>query len=196
MSALFGRTASSPIPVDWGTAACLDLVNSRFTDHLGSGTSYDRLPLTRFRRELLKRWGFAVDDPDSPAAVEELAQLRKLLRRVLEGYIVGRPLSPTERRELESQMNRSPIRLRIELAKAGARLHQSRTGSDWDVVLAEIATSAVSLISEYRIVKVCANPSCSWMFEDESHAHIRRWCNTAVCGSLINVRRYRVAHSR
>lgn len=196
MSTLFGTTAPSPIPLDWGAASCLDLVNSRFTDHLGSGTTLDRLPLTRFRRALLKRWGFSVRDPDDPMAVAELARLRRLLRRVLERYSGGGSLPQAERRELESQINRSHIRLRIKSDRSGSTLHQGRTGTDWDIVLAEIATSAVSLISEHRVVKVCANPSCSWVFVDESHSHSRRWCNTAMCGSLINVRRYRAAHSR
>ena len=61
--------------------------------------------------------------------------------------------------------------------------------------MAETATSAVRLMSERRTVKVCANPDCTWMFVDESKPGTRRWCNPGVCGSLVNVRRYRSVHA-
>ena len=59
----------SPIPHDWTPAPCLDLVNSRWSDHLGSGRSYDRLPEPLFRRAFLKRWGYRVGDPDSAGGI-------------------------------------------------------------------------------------------------------------------------------
>jgi len=68
-----------------------------------------------------------------------------------------------------------------------------RSGAAWDVVLADVATSAVRLMGEQRLVKVCANPDCTWMFEDESRSASRRWCDVSICGSLVNVRRYRAS---
>jgi predicted RNA-binding Zn ribbon-like protein len=196
MDALFGSPPPSPIPHDWEIEPCLDLINSRWNDHLGRGESYDRLPLARFRRTFLRRWHLRVDDPDDQQAVADLANLRVMLRGVLERYAAGRQPDTAMRRSLEAAMNRAPIALQVEAGKAGLRLRQLRSGPDWDVAIAEIATSAARLIAEGRTVKVCANPNCSWMFVDESRPHTRRWCNTAVCGSLLNVRRYRRAHSR
>jgi predicted RNA-binding Zn ribbon-like protein len=196
MQALFGSPPPSPIPHDWGVAPCLDLINSRWNDHLGRRASYDRLPLPRFRRTFLKRWHLRVDDPDDRQAVADLARLRVMLRSVLEHYAAGRQPDPAMWQALEAAMNRAPIRLRLEAGKPGWRLRQRKSGRDWDVAIAEIATSAAQLMAEGRIVKVCANPNCSWMFVDESRPHTRRWCNTAVCGSLLNVRRYRRAHGR
>lgn len=195
MHALFGSPPPSPIPHDWGVAPCLDLVNSRWNDHLGRGASYDRLPLSRFRRTFLRRWHLRVEDPDDRSAVVDLARLRAMLRSVLERYAAGRPPDAAMRRALESAINRAPLGLQVEPMKAGLRLRQSRSGRDWDVAIAEIATSAARLMAEGRTVKVCANPNCSWMFVDESRPHTRRWCNTGVCGSLVNVRRYRHAHA-
>jgi predicted RNA-binding Zn ribbon-like protein len=196
MQPLYGSPPPSPIPHDWGVEPCIDLINSRWNDHLGRGMSYDRLPLPRFRRTFLTRWHLRVDDPDDRQAVADLARLRLMLRRVLERYASGRPPDGAMRRALEAAMNRAPIGLQLEAGNAGWRLRQRRSGRDWDVAIAEIATSAARLMSEGRKVKVCANPNCSWMFVDESRPHTRRWCNTAVCGSLLNVRRYRRAHVR
>lgn len=196
MQPLFGEPPPSPLPHDWGVAPCLDLINSRWSDHLGRGPSYDRLPLPKFRRAFLKRWRFTVRVPDDRKALVELAQLRSLLRTVLERYASGHPLGVGIRHDLESAMNRTPMELKVESGKGGLRLRQLRSGREWDVVISEIASSAARIMAEGRTVKVCANPNCSWMFVDESRPHTRRWCNTAVCGSLLNVRRYRLAHAR
>lgn len=195
MQALFGDPPPSPIPHDWGAAACLDLINSRWSDHLGRGASYDRLLLPKFRRVFLKRWHLRVRDPDDRKAMVELARLRSLLRSVLERYASGHLLGVGMRQDLESAMNRAPMELQVESEKSGLRLRQRRSGREWDVVISEIATSAARIMAEGRTVKVCANPNCSWMFVDESRPHSRRWCNTGVCGSLVNVRRYRAAHA-
>ena len=195
MHALFGSPPPSAIPHDWGAASCLDLINSRWDDHLGGGRSFDRLPVPKFRRTFLKRWRFEVDDPDDRRAVADLARLRVVLRTVLERYASGRPVTPAMRTHLETEMNRAPIELKIEGGRTGMRLQHRRSGRAWEVVMAEIATSAARLMSEGRRVKVCANPNCSWMFVDESRPHTRRWCNAGVCGSLVNVRRYRLAHA-
>ncbi|HKW72344.1 MAG TPA: CGNR zinc finger domain-containing protein [Candidatus Dormibacteraeota bacterium] len=187
MPALFGSPPPSAIPHDWGVSPCLDLINSHWSDHLGSGASYDRLPVARFRRAFLGRWHLDAGDLDDPQLQSELAHLRALLRNVLEGYASGRPMTESTKRRLEAEMNRAPLAL-------NASLQHRRSGGRRDAVLAEIATSAAQLIAERRTVKVCANPNCSWMFVDESRPGTRRWCNTGVCGSLINVRRYRHAH--
>jgi predicted RNA-binding Zn ribbon-like protein len=176
-------------------ASCLDLINSRWSHHLGGGQSFDRLPLPKFRAAFLKRWHFEVDNPDDPKAISDLARLRGLLRTVLELNASGRAIPPAMERDLESQMNRAPMRLHIDRGRSGIRLRERRSGREWDIVTSEIATSAARLMSEGRAVKVCANPNCSWMFVDESRPRTRRWCNAGVCGSLVNVRRYRLAHA-
>jgi predicted RNA-binding Zn ribbon-like protein len=192
---LFGLTAPTPVPHYWEGAPSLDLINSLWTDHLGSGKSYDRLIEPRFRRAFFKRWHFRVADPDDSKALTGLARLRAMVRDALERYMDGRQLPAGLRLELEAIVNRAPLLLRVDRAGGGTLLHPQRTGRDWDIVMAEIATSAVRLMSERRLIKTCANPDCSWMFVDESKPGTRRWCNPGVCGSLINVRRYRNTHA-
>lgn len=188
MPSLFGSPPPSPIPHDWGTSPSIDLINSRWHDHLGRRVFYDRLLEPRFLRAFLRRWGFTVRHPDDRAALGDLAQLRAFLRDVLERYASGRPLTGAMRRRLELEMNRAPVHLTAD----GRHI---RSGDDWQIVLSEIASSASALMAHQQAVKVCANPHCSWMFVDESRPRTRRWCNPGVCGSLVNVRRFRLAHA-
>ena len=181
----------SAIPNQWEAAPCLDLVNSRFSDHLGSGKFFDRLREPVWRRWFLERWSYSVDTADDSHAIARLACLRAIVRSALEAHASGRPLSRSVRGALEGQMNVAPARLAISDGVDGYELSIQRSGADWDVVIAQVATSAVRLLSARQRVKVCANVNCSWMFVDESRAGARRWCDVSVCGSLVNVRRHR-----
>ena len=180
-----------PLPNEWGVEPCLDLINTRWTDHLGSGTVHDRLPLSVWRRAFARRWNLQLGDPDDPRAIRRLMKLRDLLRRAMELYIERGRLTPSIRRELEVEINRAGMVLRIKQKGGQEGLVLARAGKDWDIATAEIATSALRLIGERHVVKICANPSCSWMFVDESRSGSRRWCDVSICGSLINVRRHR-----
>jgi predicted RNA-binding Zn ribbon-like protein len=180
-----------PLPNQWGLEPCLDLINTRWTDHVGGGAVHDRLPLPVWRRGFIKHWKLHVENPDDPHAVRRLLRLRTLLRQAMELYIDRGRLTPTMRSALEGEINRAPLLLRIRESGGKDGLLLERAGRDWDIVTAEIATSALRLISEGHVVKVCANPNCTWMFVDESRASSRRWCEVSICGSLINVRRHR-----
>ena len=184
-----------PLPDHWGAAPCLDLINSRWSDHLGSGRFYDRLPEPLWRRAFLMQWDYRVRDPDEADALAGLADLREVLRRALEVHMSGRWLPRQLRMALEAQMNRAPARLAMSSRPDGYELSLLRLGEDWDVVIAEVATSAGRLISQRQPIKVCANPHCSWVFLDESRPRTRRWCDVSICGSLVNVRRHRAARA-
>jgi predicted RNA-binding Zn ribbon-like protein len=181
----------SPLPNEWGVEPCLDLINSRWSDHLGTGAFHDRLTSPIWRRAFLKRWGFRVADPDDAAALVRLSKLRTALRNALELYIAGGRLSRGVRAGLEAEINRPRWQWKIEGRPGGEALTLDRDGDQWDMVAADLAISAVRLIGDGRVVKVCANPSCTWMFVDESRPGSRRWCDASICGSLINVRRHR-----
>ncbi len=144
-----------------------------------------------WRRAFLNQWGYRVPDPDDTEAIADLAALREILRNALEVHLSRQPLPRSLRMALETQMNRAPIRLAMSSRPGGYDLSMLRLGDDWDVVMAEVATSAGRLISQQRRLKVCANPHCSWMFVDESRPGTRRWCDVSICGSLVNVRRHR-----
>ena len=196
MAITLGLTLASALPNEWAPEPCLDLINTRFNDHLGSGTVHDRLPLPVWRRAFLKHWNYRVEDPDDPVAVAGLAALRTLLRKALVRYSEGGALTAPARRQIELEINRAPLVVRIVDQDGTQGLTLQRAGQQWDVVTADIATSAMRLIGEHKRIKVCANASCSWMFEDESKSGSRRWCDVSICGSLVNVRRHRARISR
>ena len=185
----------SDIPIDWALEPCLDLINSRWTDHLGSGQLFDRLSKSAFRHAFLQRWGYRVSQPEDGAAWARLSELRGVLRAALELYMSSKPMGPSVRRALQSHMNRAPVRLALSGGVDGYHLSLQRSGNDWDIVTAEIATSAIRVMTERRTIKKCANSDCSWMFVDESKPRSRRWCNVSICGSLVNVRRHRARYS-
>jgi predicted RNA-binding Zn ribbon-like protein len=182
-----------PLPNEWAAEPCLDLVNTRFREHVGGHQHYDRLPLTEWRRAFLEHWSYEVGDPDDPDAVARLGALRTTLRSALERYMSGRPLPPPLRRAIEAEINRPQLVLRVVNREGKDQMALERQGRPWDVVIADVAASAMRIIGDGRLVKECANPNCSWMFLDTTRTGSRRWCDVSICGSLINVRRYRAS---
>lgn len=187
-----------PFPHAWATQACLDLVNSRWTDHLGSGGVHDRLPLPDWRHAFLARWsGLPTGAADAPEAVAALRGLRGLLRRLLEAFAREQPLDGSDVEALNQVLAASPRARRLEAVGGGYRLVEAAARRDWRWALAEVAASAAELLAAGNParLKVCANPACSWMFYDVSRNASRRWCEGGICGSLIKVRRYRAVRS-
>lgn len=180
-----------PLPNEWAPEPCLDLINTRFREHVAGHEFYDRLPLTEWRRAFLEHWGYRVEDPDDPEAVTRLRDLRATLRDALERYSAGRPLTPRLRAAMESEMNRPELVVRVLRREGRDQMALERKGKRWDVVIADVAASAMRIVGDGRLVKECANPNCSWMFLDATRTGSRRWCDVSICGSLINVRRYR-----
>ncbi len=92
-------------------------------------------------------------------------------------------------------MNAAPLRLSLDATGGAYDLALTRSGDPWEVVISDVATSAGRLMAGKQILKVCANPHCSWMFVDRSRPGRRRWCDVSVCGSLVNVRRFRASRT-
>jgi predicted RNA-binding Zn ribbon-like protein len=84
-------------------------------------------------------------------------------------------------------------RLTFDTEMGAARLRFEPARRDWRWVMSEVIASAAELMTtgEPRRLKSCANPSCMWMFYDESHNRSRRWCDPATCGNLVKVRAHR-----
>jgi len=55
-----------------------------------------------------------------------------------------------------------------------------------------IGQSASDLLTSDRRKKVrmCAAPTCAWLFLDKSRNHSRRWCDMSVCGNRQKARRH------
>jgi predicted RNA-binding Zn ribbon-like protein len=168
-------------------------VNSRWRDHVGGDGVHDRLPLREWRVAFLDHWGLAGDAADVPEAVERLEELRTTLRALLEARACGEPVPARELADLNGVLAACPLTRRLEAAPGGWRLVAAPPARDWRWAVAEVAASGARVLAEGDLgrLRVCANPSCSWMFYDQSRSGTRRWCEAPVCGSLIKVRRHR-----
>jgi predicted RNA-binding Zn ribbon-like protein len=56
-------------------------------------------------------------------------------------------------------------------------------------LLAAIARSAAEILAEGSAarLRICANPSCSLFFYDDSRTRRRRWCTMTLCGNRSKV---------
>ena len=183
----------SPIPMQWAGQACLDLVNSTWADHLGSGATYDRLPLPDFQRWFLGRWHLELDRPIDMRALKDLAQLRTLLRQHLLDWAAGKRAGGHDLERLDKALLAAPLVRRIRPSGAGLLLEPVRRDLAW--LKAELVVSCLELMArgDPRRLKVCANEACTWMFYDDSPNRSRRFCTPLICGNLVHVRRFRGA---
>jgi predicted RNA-binding Zn ribbon-like protein len=184
----------NPLPHAWAPHSCLDLVNSRWQDHVGGDEVYDRLPLRQWRLAFLDHWGLAGSRAaDVPEAIRRLERLRGTLRVLLEARSRGEPLPAREVAALNGVLAACPLTRRLEAAATGWWLVAEPPARDWRWAVAEVAASGARVLAEGDPgrLRVCANPSCSWMFYDQSRSGTRRWCEAPVCGSLVKVRAHR-----
>ncbi len=82
------RSAAQPgpgaIPHTVSPYVCIDLVNSRFADHTGSGDVYDRIEMQAWQRWFAQRCDLKPLEPPAGAVLRSLIRLRALLRTLLE----------------------------------------------------------------------------------------------------------------
>lgn len=186
-----GGTAIPSHPSDH---PCIDLVNSRFTDYLGGECVTDRLPSPEWQAWFLERHGLTPDERRG-APVARLEALRRDLRKILETWARGRPLSRRDGDVLDAWTRGAHLRQRVTVSRGGARLELEAVTRNWDWAVATIAASAAGVIADgdRRRLKVCSNPGCSWMYYDTTLNGSKRYCSTTPCGSLVRVRRFRSA---
>ncbi len=185
-------TEHSEVPTDPSEFACVDFVNSAFSDHVGRGTATDRLESPQWRRWFLDRYDLTPDDPGAPP-FGELAALRRNIRRILHKWSEGEPLSRRDVRYLDERTSGAPVRLRVAQDPDGVDLRHEPVTRSWAWVIAGVAASAVELLrdGEPARLKTCGNPDCSWVFYDNTISRTRRFCSATPCGSLMRVRRFR-----
>ncbi len=184
--------AHSPIPTNSSDMACIDLVNSSYTDHLGGGECVERITEPRWQEWFLDRYALK-PKPARPAPLDELVVLRGDVRRILEKWATHDRLGPRDARALDLRIHGVPLRRRVAVTETGLGLREEPLRRDWDWVLAAVSASAVDLVAtgDRQRLKVCANPACSWMFYDQTINRSKRYCSTTPCASLLRVRRFR-----
>lgn len=184
------ETWPGPIPHTLSRYLCIDFVNSRFTNHTGTGEVYDRLEMPQWRHWFTQRASLAVPRPPTPSEHRELVSLRHLLRELLQSR--HEPSARTRAR-INRDLSRSPASWQLLREGPGVQLRLGWRSEDWHAVIAAALASYCDLLTSGQISQVrrCANPHCSYLFFDESRNLSRRWCDPAACGNLLTVRKHR-----
>ena len=187
--------AISAIPTHPSSFACIDLINSRFSDHLGRHPDHDRLPLARWQAWFMRRHGLAGDLTSVP--VNTLLRLRSDLRRILDRWAQTGTVSAADAKCMDRWISAAAMRRRAEKSPSGLSLRMEPVRRDWTWITSAIAASAVELMSSTGRgrLKTCANPDCSWMFHDSTLNASRRFCSTQPCANLTRVREFRARHA-
>jgi len=182
----------SPIPRHPSEFACIDLINSAFTHHLGKGPGFDRLPLREWRAWFLSRHGIEVD-PWDLVPIDQLTALRDQLSTILRDWARAGSLTARETDVLDGWVSKAPLRQRVSQTAGRPELFVEPVDRDWTWAMARIAASAAELGSKGLPgrLKVCANPDCSWMFYDHTLNRSQRFCSASPCAAVVRVRRFR-----
>jgi predicted RNA-binding Zn ribbon-like protein len=179
-----------PIPHTVSEHLCVDFVNSRFTDHTGSGRIYDRLDLRDWQLWFALRCGVALEPHLGAATRRHLIEMRDLLRRLLES---GSDPSDGDLAELNRVLASSGQFSRLVRVDGAFTLSAVWRDEDWRAVMAATVASYGRLLAGGTLhrIKRCLNPDCTFLFYDQSRNRSRRWCEGRACGNLLKVRRHR-----
>jgi predicted RNA-binding Zn ribbon-like protein len=172
----------------------LDLLNSDWHDHLGSGRAEDRLDNQQWLAKFLGRWGGTSSRIWSFNASTQLRELRTLIRKMVDTARVGRRASAGEWDALNAYLAKSPVVRQLEKKADSYRINLQPLTSGLETILAEIALSFAEVFvdGDPSRIKICENDDCRWVFYDRSKNRSRRWCEGAGgCGNLMKVRRFR-----
>jgi predicted RNA-binding Zn ribbon-like protein len=178
--------------------AFMDLVNSL---ELDDGVPVEHLPSLKdatdffVLRNLAHAESLAQAASDDRAAERRLARLRAVRTAAREVYV-----AVVERRDADqSAIDRLNEALRhrplVELTagREGCGVGHRHVGDPWDEAIARTLEPFVQSVAEGEIdrFRICANDGCRWIFQDESRAGRRRWCDMATCGNRAKAARHR-----
>lgn len=170
---------------------CFEFLNSEWGDFRGRFRQ-DQLQQTAWVQAFVQRWGFALVEPLSQDALQELVDLRSALRQIVEALPTGEPPPAALQAFNAVLLGAPPLRRLVWSAQQGFALQEAPVARDWRWVRSEIAASFADLLvhGEIRRLKVCENPHCRSYFYDETRSGTRRWC-IAKCANLWRARRFR-----
>jgi predicted RNA-binding Zn ribbon-like protein len=148
----------------------------------------------------LRRWEL---DPGRELAAGELARLRDLrglLARLTDALAARQALTDDELAELNAVIGATPVRTQLVTAPDGGFVvAMTPVAATWEEeAVRELAgTFAAALRRSWPPrLKRCANPDCRVAFYDTTRSRTRRWCDGAVCGNRVRVRRHRSSTAR
>jgi predicted RNA-binding Zn ribbon-like protein len=137
-----------------------------------------------------------VSEPDAPAALETVRNLRHAWKITLEHLMAGHGVRP----QIIKQLNRILYldtfseTLGFE-GKIGFHLHRSRSllaGQQLALAILARSISEFLITAEFKYLRRCANTeSCVLVFYDTTKNHRREWCSNSMCGNRHKVAEFR-----
>lgn len=175
-----------------------ELINSDWHDYRGGGGREDRIENPTWLRQFLARCGAPPRPLPGPAGREALRSLRTVLRRSVTALMAGRAPARRDLEAVNRCLARVPLTRRVAAEERGFAVELVPRAGGIHRVLGEVAASFAQVLAtgDPTRIKVCANRDCGWFVYDESRNRTRRWCESAACGNLMKVRRYRQRHRR
>jgi predicted RNA-binding Zn ribbon-like protein len=138
----------------------------------------------------------------SPQAAQALwlraIEFREALARILLARREGRPVPGEDLSTIDAEYGRTASFARLSSTGDGYQWSLDSTAAALDAALQPLVQSAAGLLTSNRLERVrrCGNPTCYWLFLDETKNCSRRWCEMASCGNLMKVRRHRANQHR
>ncbi len=175
----------------------IDLLNSEWHDHRGTGAREDRLENPRWLESYLSRWGLELRGVPGERIRLGFRGLRETLRGIVDRTVARKKVPAAEWNRINAYLDRVPFVRQVRIKDSRAKLVEAPAGDKLDRALATVAGKfAASIVGEdLSRLKVCQNRDCLWVFMDASRNRSRRWCEDS-CGNLMKVRRYRDRHRR
>ena len=179
-------------------AAFMDLVNSL---ELDDGVTIEHLPTVKdaadffVLRDLAHAESLAQAAEDERAAERRLARLRAVrsaAREVYDAVVEHRDADQGAIDRLNDALRHRPL-VELTAGSDGCGVGHRHVGDPWDEALARTLEPFVQSVAEGDIdrFRICANDGCRWIFQDESRAGRRRWCDMSTCGNRAKAARHR-----
>jgi predicted RNA-binding Zn ribbon-like protein len=175
----------------------LDLLNSDWHDHRGTGARQDRLDDHRWLESYISRWGLDLRGVPREKIRLAFRALRETVRVVVVRIVAGKKIQAGDWTRLNAYLERVPFVRKVRVVSSKTEIVEAPVGEKLDVTLAAVARSFAESITREDLsrLKVCQNKDCFWVFMDASRNRSRRWCED-TCGNLMKVRRYRDRHRK
>jgi predicted RNA-binding Zn ribbon-like protein len=133
-------------------------------------------------------WLLTLEWPSMPRlTADDLTPLRELREALQAQLQAGRDTPDTPH---QPDLAHLLEKLRFRVTLTAGQLALSAEGAGWRQVAGTLVGDILAA-QEHELwprLKVCRNPGCSVTFYDSSKNQSRVWCNTSVCGNLVNLR--------
>ncbi len=175
----------------------LDLLNSDWHDHRGTGARQDRLDDPRWLETYISRRGLDLEGLPWERIRRALHALRETLRGIVDRIVAGKKIPARDWARLSAYLERVPFIRKVRVIGSSTKIVEAPIGDKLDVAMAAVARAFAESIAREDLsrLKVCQNKDCLWVFMDASRNRSRRWCED-TCGNLMKVRRYRDRHRK